>query len=87
MNNMNEMLATPASQATKEAWLRAIAIQLAQMNDTMAALFFALTHEELGDEQEIVVELEEPLVTEVVEETVVKPKKSKAEPKPKPSEV
>lgn len=71
MNNIDDMIATPAAMATKEAWLRAIAIQLAQMNDTLAALYFGFSPvepESVG--QEIVVELEEPLP----EETPVEPK-------------
>lgn len=63
MDNLNDMLSTPHNQATKEAWLRAIAIQLAQMNDTLAAVFFAMTPIEIDEDAvaEIVVELEESI--------------------------
>lgn len=78
MDNLNDMLSTPHNQATKEAWLRAIAIQLAQMNDTLAALYFGFSPVVESEGQEIVVELEEPLEAPVSEETVEpKPKKLK----------
>lgn len=76
MDNLNEILSTPHNQAPKEAWLRAIAIQLAQMNDTLAALYFGFAPVDTEDAgQEIVVELEEPLeVVTAAQEEIVEPK-------------
>lgn len=80
MRTLDDLEEVQSRDVPESAWFKAIAVQLAILNETMAGLLFVMTPWVDEEESEIVVELE-PEVPEAEEhETITAPT-----PEPKPA--